>query len=659
MCAVSFAEITHGIDGMKIDGQIRVADKPGKPEMETISTFPTDVTIVQAHQVGHVHPCGEMAFSVRASDASVLEEGISASADVSISTAVENQGFHPCYPGIEQATYSTEILPQQYMQFPYQWPLITGYPALVVDSNGYYYTYPSESDAFLYPSPVVDYAHVYNQNYYYPVPEAAPYSVGYSQYVYPQFHVASTEQFNGDTPSLPVNQDGLIPAEFQLQDPAVFAPYTYQNIINSMGYGQLMPMTSIGSFSPGEFLSGFNVGPLPQDMPNHASLEPPVLVPHLEVPKSSIDGDEPKIEMQQSGINNDSGLDSTWNGSGADLQKADCKVSTADGKKHPGKQFGFLYGPAMHLKGSWVQSPTLNFVDSARSMKNSSDLKVKGHAKCTANVEPLTEGELNLENILVDLKDAKHFIIKSFSEENVYRSIQHSVWASTPNGNRKLDEAYKDAQMRAIGKSKGCPVFLYFSVNGSGRFCGVAEMVGPVDYDNTMDFWERNRWCGSFPVKWHLIKDVPHCQLRRIILQNNENKPVTSSRDTQEVNHEQGLQMLNIIRNYTTKSSILDNFPALPKVIVEAKLESASIKNVDGQNVAVVDSCKFHQETHTVAVENGNALRASNGEVKSRELYGQVKPKNDTTNQSPIVEGARKADKENLMLSKISSTVVA
>jgi YTH domain-containing family protein len=37
-------------------------------------------------------------------------------------------------------------------------------------------------------------------------------------------------------------------------------------------------------------------------------------------------------------------------------------------------------------------------------------------------------------------------------------------------------------------------------------------------------------------VKWHIIKDVPNNLLRHITLENNENKPVTNSRDTQEVN---------------------------------------------------------------------------------------------------------------------------
>ena len=72
-------------------------------------------------------------------------------------------------------------------------------------------------------------------------------------------------------------------------------------------------------------------------------------------------------------------------------------------------------------------------------------------------------------------------------------------------------------------------------MNGSRQFCGVAEMTGPVNYKKSMEFWQQQKWSGSFPVKWHFVKDVPNSLFRRVILQNNENKPVTNSRDTQEV----------------------------------------------------------------------------------------------------------------------------
>ncbi|KAL7220905.1 hypothetical protein ACSBR2_013732 [Camellia fascicularis] len=41
---------------------------------------------------------------------------------------------------------------------------------------------------------------------------------------------------------------------------------------------------------------------------------------------------------------------------------------------------------------------------------------------------------------------------------------------------------------------------------------------------------------------------------------NNENKPVTNSRDTQEIRYKQGIEMLKLFKNYTMKTSLLDDF---------------------------------------------------------------------------------------------------
>ncbi|MCH83247.1 YTH domain family protein, partial [Trifolium medium] len=97
-------------------------------------------------------------------------------------------------------------------------------------------------------------------------------------------------------------------------------------------------------------------------------------------------------------------------------------------------------------------------------------------------------------------------------------------------------------------------------VNASAQFCGVAEMVGPVNFDKSVDFWQQDKWSGQFPVKWHIIKDVPNSQFRHLVLENNDNKPVTNSRDTQEVKLQQGSEMLTIFKNYDTDMSILDDF---------------------------------------------------------------------------------------------------
>lgn len=152
-----------------------------------------------------------------------------------------------------------------------------------------------------------------------------------------------------------------------------------------------------------------------------------------------------------------------------------------------------------------------------------------------------------------NLRSGRVFIIKSYSEDDVHRSIKYSIWCSTEHGNKRLDGAF-----RSIG-SRG-PVYLLFSVNGSGHFCGVAEMKSPVDYGTSAGVWSQDKWKGKFDVKWIFVKDVPNNQLRHIRLENNDYKPVTNSRDTQEVPLEKAKQVLKIIASYKHTTSIFDDF---------------------------------------------------------------------------------------------------
>jgi hypothetical protein len=189
------------------------------------------------------------------------------------------------------------------------------------------------------------------------------------------------------------------------------------------------------------------------------------------------------------------------------------------------------------------------------------------------------------------------FVIKSYSEEDVHRSIKYGVWSSTENGNLRLDAGFRElnglnqlngsesqkqrerrggtsavvesplaslghgssvltsnnasssASSSAPGSVPGSaldsapgstlndasgdvsdvvldcvsdgdsigagsavaaataaataaagPVYLFFSVNGSGHFCGMAEMVTAVDHDTGLNCWAQSKWKGQFQV---------------------------------------------------------------------------------------------------------------------------------------------------------------
>ncbi|EOA30627.1 hypothetical protein CARUB_v10013762mg [Capsella rubella] len=181
---------------------------------------------------------------------------------------------------------------------------------------------------------------------------------------------------------------------------------------------------------------------------------------------------------------------------------------------------------------------------------------------------------------------AKFFVIKSYSEDDVHNSIKYGAWSSTPTGNKKLNAAYYEAKEN----SQECPVYLLFSVNASGQFVGLAEMVGPVDFNKTMEYWQQDKWIGCFPVKWHIIKDIPNSLLRHITLENNENKPVTNSRDTQEVNLDHGTKIIKIFKEYMSKTCILDDYKfyeTRQKIIRDKKIKQKkqALEGVSGETI--------------------------------------------------------------------------
>ena len=153
--------------------------------------------------------------------------------------------------------------------------------------------------------------------------------------------------------------------------------------------------------------------------------------------------------------------------------------------------------------------------------------------------------------------NSKFFVIKSFSEEDVHKSMKYGVWSSSKNGNLTLNNAFN------ITKEKNGNVYLFFSCNGSGRFCGVSRMKTPVDENRTFEFWTQdNKWPGLFEVEWIFIKDVPVNEFKNIsiTMKDGDSKPVSNSRDTQEIPFEQAKIIMDKIGNYQKSNTILEHF---------------------------------------------------------------------------------------------------
>ena len=136
------------------------------------------------------------------------------------------------------------------------------------------------------------------------------------------------------------------------------------------------------------------------------------------------------------------------------------------------------------------------------------------------------------------------------------KSLKHEIWSSTVLGNKRLDAAYRESHERG-------PIYLFFSVNGSRHFCGVAEMISPVDETATSNVWAQDKWKGLFNVRWRMVRDVPTSALRHLRLTNTQDqKPITQSRDSTELPYDVGCAVLQIFldHQHKSKTSLLQDF---------------------------------------------------------------------------------------------------
>ena len=149
------------------------------------------------------------------------------------------------------------------------------------------------------------------------------------------------------------------------------------------------------------------------------------------------------------------------------------------------------------------------------------------------------------------------YVIKSFSEEDVHKSIKYGVWSSSNNGNQTLTNSF------TLSKEKNGSVYLFFSCNGSGRFVGVARMKTPCDYTKSFEYWTQDeKWPGLFEVEWLFIKDVPFREFKNIIItmKDGETKPISNARDCQEIPFNFAKTMIEIFESYQNSNTILEHF---------------------------------------------------------------------------------------------------
>lgn len=142
-------------------------------------------------------------------------------------------------------------------------------------------------------------------------------------------------------------------------------------------------------------------------------------------------------------------------------------------------------------QGVFMHYGSLNYLPNGRLWNGNQKFKTRQNFRREGEIEELTRGprsnirndssklsgepeqpeqiiqkdKYNLDDFQAEYENAKFYVIKSYSEDDVHKCVKYDVWSSTPNGNKKLDAAFRDAEAKAIETGSKYPVFLFFSVS--------------------------------------------------------------------------------------------------------------------------------------------------------------------------------------------------
>lgn len=137
-------------------------------------------------------------------------------------------------------------------------------------------------------------------------------------------------------------------------------------------------------------------------------------------------------------------------------------------------------------------------------------------------------------NVLLSLKYGKYAVMQKVAERIM------KVWNSREDSTEK--------------------VLFLFSVNGSKKYCGVAEMSGPWEENGHIPNWEHNPesdpCVGTIPCIWIFVKDVSYHQFIHLKQPNNGN-PVGNMWNGMNFPSETGREVLEIYVKSPATSSIL------------------------------------------------------------------------------------------------------
>ena len=171
------------------------------------------------------------------------------------------------------------------------------------------------------------------------------------------------------------------------------------------------------------------------------------------------------------------------------------------------------------------------------------------------------------------LRRAKFFILRSTCDDDIHKAIKYGMWTSTYKNNVLLNDLFKKYSR------SGTPIYLIFTVVGSGQYCGMAQMASEVELKKTFSYWwEEVKWSGVFKINWVFVKDLLYDEVEDVRLKNG-NK-VVSSKDGTELDFDTGLEMARRFKSAIYVSDIFEFFEFMDNREEKIRLKRDSMNQI-------------------------------------------------------------------------------
>ena len=213
--------------------------------------------------------------------------------------------------------------------------------------------------------------------------------------------------------------------------------------------------------------------------------------------------------------------------------------------------------------------------------------------------EPLTSYQLQKQLI----EESQFYIVRSSNAENIQKSKNKSIWATTIANSNKLNQAFNKGK-----------VILFFSVGNTQYFKGYAIMTSSCAETPSNDIWQLDKnknikLGGDFSVYWLCYCELPFIKTK--------NLNINKSRDCTELEQNIGRQLFELC--YAQEKEELEKNPQRIKIEINEQIISRINETINNSKNKPNEKINNNNNINNNKIQQGNEQNKAQTNINNNE----------------------------------------